>query len=125
MLKGAAIAVIVLASATGALADAQTECGSENAPDQTIIACSQFIKVDSRAAWAYFKRGNAYQFKGELDRAIADYGEAIALDPKVAPAYNHRGHAYQAKGDLDRAIADRDKANGVASEDEPADKHGW
>src|SRR5438067_7483390 len=78
MLKGAAIAVIVLASATSALADAQTECDSENAPDQTIIACSQFIKVDSRAAWAYFKRGNAYQFKGELDRAIADYGDAIA-----------------------------------------------
>jgi tetratricopeptide (TPR) repeat protein len=85
MLKTAAIAVavIVLASATGAFADVQTECDNEDgAPDQAIIACSQVIKVDSRAAWAYFKRGNAYQAKGELDRAIADYGDAIALDPK-------------------------------------------
>jgi hypothetical protein len=63
MLKGAAIAVIVvLASATGALADVQTECDSEDgSPDQAIIACSQVIKVDSRAAWAYFKRGNAWR----------------------------------------------------------------
>src|SRR5258708_29914745 len=107
MLKRAAIAVIVLAaSATGALADAQTECDSEDAPDQTIIACSQVIKVDSRAAWAYFKRGNAYQFRGELDRAIADYDAAIPLHPKLSLAFHNRGHAYQAKGDLDRAIAD-------------------
>src|SRR5712691_11733548 len=111
MLKRAAIAVIVLAaSATGALADAETECDREDgSPDQAIIACSQVIKADSRAAWAYFKRGNAYQVKGELDRAIADYGEAIVLDPKLAIAYNNRGNAYQAKGDHDRAIADFDK----------------
>src|SRR5258708_2186300 len=111
MLKRAAIAVIVFAaSATGALADAKMECDSEDAPDQTIIACSQVIKVDSRAAWAYFKRGNAYQCRGEPDRAIADYDDAIALDPNLALAYNNRGNAYQAKGDHDRAIADFDKA---------------
>src|SRR5205823_14783342 len=69
MLKRAAIAVIVLASATGALADAQTECDSEDgSPDQAIIACSQVIRVDPRAAWAYFKRGNAHQVKGGRDR---------------------------------------------------------
>src|SRR5229473_1783812 len=112
MLKRAAIAVIVvLASATGALADVQTECDSENgSPDRAIIACSQVIKADPRAAWAYFKRGNAYQVKGELDRAIADYGEAIVLvDPKDAAAgaaHFNRGNSYQAKGELDRAIAD-------------------
>src|SRR5580700_6801725 len=108
MLKRAAIAVIVLASAAGALADAQTECDSEVAPDQAIIACSQVIKVDSRAAWAYFKRGDAYQAKGKLDRAIADYDTAIALDPKYVAAYHNRGVAHKDKGDFDRAIADYD-----------------
>src|SRR3954454_12697707 len=111
MLKRAAIAVIVvLASAIGALADVQTECDSEDgSPDQAIIACSQVIKADPRAAWAYFKRGNAYQVKGELDRAVADYDGAIVLDPQLALAYNKRGNAYQAKRDHDRAIADFDK----------------
>jgi len=110
MLKRAAIAAIVVACATGALADAQTDCDREDGPpDQAIIACSQVIEVDSRAAWAYFKRGDAYQFKGELDRAVADFDKAIALDPKFALAYNNRGVAYQAKRDHDRAIADFDK----------------
>jgi tetratricopeptide (TPR) repeat protein len=95
MLKRAAIAVIVLASATGALADTQTECDREDGPpDQAIVACSQVIKADPRAAWAYFKRGNAYQVKGELDRAIADYDKAIALDPMLAVAYNNRGNVH-------------------------------
>jgi len=38
-------------------------------------------------------RGRA-DFKGDYDRAIADYGQAISLNPKYDPAYNHRGNAY-------------------------------
>ena len=76
MLRRLAITLFALTCATGVLADEQTECDNENGPsDGVIIACSKVIKGDSRAAWAYFKRGNAYQFKGELDRAIGDYGE--------------------------------------------------
>ncbi|WP_051390054.1 tetratricopeptide repeat protein [Bradyrhizobium sp. Ec3.3] len=59
---------------------------------------------------AYSNRGNAYQDKGDLDRAIADHSQALALDPKNAPAYNNRGNAYALKGDLDRAIADYNQA---------------
>ena len=59
---------------------------------------------------AYNNRGNAYQAKGDYDRAIADYTEAIRLDPKFADAYYERGAAYSAKGDYDRAIADYTEA---------------
>src|SRR5580692_825115 len=57
------------------------------------------------AAASYSNRGNAYQRKGNLDRAIADYNQAITLDPKNAEAYYSRGYAYRAKGDTGRAIA--------------------
>ena len=94
MLRRLVITLSALSFATGVLADEQTECDSEKgSPDGIIIACSKVIKADSRAAWAYFKRGNAYQVRGELDRAIADYGEAIVLGPQFALAYNNRGNA--------------------------------
>jgi hypothetical protein len=32
-------------------------------------------------------------YKGDSDRAIADYSNAIELDPKLAPAYTNRGDA--------------------------------
>jgi tetratricopeptide (TPR) repeat protein len=48
----------------------------------------------------------AWQTKGDLDRAIADYDQAIRIDPKNTRAYSVRGVAWAAKGDLDRAIAD-------------------
>lgn len=63
-----------------------------------------------RRANAYYNRGSGYDFKGEFDRAIADYGEAIRLKPNFAFAYYARGSAYIEKGEYDRAIADLDAA---------------
>src|SRR5262249_28209402 len=94
MLKRAAIAAIALACATGALADAETECqgqGLSGTPDQVIVACSQVIKADSRAARTYFNRGLAYQDKGDLDRAIVDYRKALELEPKNGDAWRMLG----------------------------------
>jgi tetratricopeptide (TPR) repeat protein len=46
----------------------------------------------------------------DVDRALADFGEAIRLDSKLVAAYDARARAWQGKGDLDRAIADCDEA---------------
>ena len=59
---------------------------------------------------AFGIRGDAYQKKGDFDRAISDYGEVIKLDSEKAAAFNNRGDAYQEKGDFDRAISDYDEA---------------
>lgn len=61
-------------------------------------------------ATAYYNRGTAYGYKGEFDRAIADYTKFIAIRPNYAPAYVNRGSAGGAKGELIPAIADYTRA---------------
>lgn len=45
-------------------------------------------------------------YRGDNDKAIADYDEAIRLNPNDADAYKYRGIAYWLKADYIHAIAD-------------------
>jgi tetratricopeptide (TPR) repeat protein len=47
-----------------------------------------------------------YSVKGDLDRAIADYGQAIKINPNYVNAYYNRGNMYLTKGDNNKAISD-------------------
>ena len=104
---------ILLLLALPAAADNWSDCLSFHT-DLSIKGCTTIIKVKGESkhglAVAYFNRGDAYSYKGDLDRAIADYDQAINLEPTYALVYSKRGNAYSYKGDLDRAIADYDKA---------------
>ena len=86
----AALAAVALFPTTAAADDWDT-CGKQSG-DLAIAACSRAI--DSRRytgqslAQLYTARGVAYQAKGDLDRAIADFNEAIRLDPKGALHYS-------------------------------------
>ena len=51
-------------------------------------------------------RAQAFQKKGELEKAIANYTEAIRQDPNWAVLYINRGGIYADKGDLGRAMDD-------------------
>jgi tetratricopeptide (TPR) repeat protein len=67
--------------------------------------------------FTFTTRGNAYESKGDLDRAIQDFDEAIRLDP-VGAVFIARGIAYASKGQYDRAIVDYSSAiNSLDSED--------
>ena len=66
--------------------------------------------LDAKSAIALFNRGRVYFSKGEIDRAIADYGAAIDIGPTHASAFESRGFAYLSQGQIDKAIADYDEA---------------
>ena len=102
-----------LATAIGALlalhacSDAQQDCIQDKDRDLQVRACTDIIRGDASAAWAYHNRANAYEAKGDYDRAIADYTEAIGVSGgRFVQAYGARGFVYGEKGDYDRAIAD-------------------
>ena len=67
---------------------------------------TETIRFNPKLARAYYGRGTAYSFKGEFDRAIAEFTEAIRLDPTFAKAFCNRGYAYSKKGEFGRGIAD-------------------
>jgi tetratricopeptide (TPR) repeat protein len=107
MLKYLAMLILPLCG-TPAWADAASDCGQKEDQDLRIRGCTQLIQQNrdpKLMAGAYANRGLGYRYKGEYDRAIADYNRAIKIDPK-APVYNNRGWAYYQKGDYDRAISD-------------------
>jgi lipoprotein NlpI len=58
----------------------------------------------------YANRGNAYQYKGDHDRAVDDYDEATRLGPKLASPYIGRCRAHRSKGKSALALADCNEA---------------
>jgi tetratricopeptide (TPR) repeat protein len=110
----AASAIFAMLSAA-ALADDKSDCRNNGNRDLQIKGCSALIERDAKDAMAYHNRGIAYQFKGDLDRAIADYNKAIELRPNYARAYESRGSAYASKGVFTNAVADVTKATELAA----------
>jgi len=114
LLPVAASAIFAMLSAA-ALADDKSDCRNNGNRDLQIKGCSALIERDAKDAMAYHNRGVAYQFKGDLDRAIADYNKAIELRPNYARAYESRGSAYASKGVFTNAVADVTKASELAA----------
>jgi tetratricopeptide (TPR) repeat protein len=82
--------------------------------DLQIEVCTAIIETPEQSprnrAVAYKNRGNAWDAKGDYDRAIDDFSAAIRLDPNYGIAYSNRGRAWTVLLELDRAIADFNEA---------------
>jgi tetratricopeptide (TPR) repeat protein len=107
-------ALLLFAAPALAASEADHDACVKGSGDAAIAGCAAIIAdrgepVRSRAA-AHLNRGYEWGAKGDLDRAMADYGAAIELDPQYAAAYYRRGLALRDKGDLDRALADHTTA---------------
>ena len=77
--------------------------------DSGIYFYGQAIALKPAYHEAYFRRGLAWDKKGDIQQAIADYTSAIGIFEK-AVYYNNRGIDYSILQDFDKAMADYDKA---------------
>ena len=105
----ACMAVVVLAGLPRVAAADEWDSCVKLSDDLAVAGCSRAI--DSRQytgrslARLYARRGGAYQTKGDLNRAMADFNESMRIDPTYPAAYNNRGNTWYHRGDFDRAIA--------------------
>jgi tetratricopeptide (TPR) repeat protein len=110
LLPAIASALVVLIGVFAAPARADdTETCRKWAGDDALAACSRLIETrhGGDLAQAYVWRGITYtRFKGDWDRAIADFSEALRLGSKDPGAYAGRAAGYIRKGDVDRALPD-------------------
>jgi tetratricopeptide (TPR) repeat protein len=51
--------------------------------DRAIADYTEALRLDPKYTFAYYNRGDAYRYNGDLDRAIADYTEALRLVPGI------------------------------------------
>lgn len=72
----------------------------------TMSVCKSDDAAKALDAKTLLARGDEFNIKGDLDRAIADYDAALKVDPAFAEALNSRGMAWRAKGDRRRALTD-------------------
>src|SRR6188508_473441 len=68
-------------------------------------------------ALACFERGLAHQRKGEIEQALAAYGEAIRLEPTLVRPYHFRGRIHAQRRAYDSAVADLTQALAVGPAD--------
>lgn len=62
-------------------------------------------RTDKDMAWLYDYLGQAYFYKGNVDRAIDSYKKAIVFQPRFASPYTNLGVAYEKKGLPNLAIS--------------------
>jgi tetratricopeptide (TPR) repeat protein len=111
----ALVAALAAASPAGAqtLEELWQRCDDPKA-DVRIAGCTSVIRSGyesgANLSVAFAKRGLAFAWKSEHERAIQDYDQAIRLNPANASALTNRGIAYTQTGQHDRAIADFDQA---------------
>jgi TonB family protein len=73
------------------LADRATARYRNGDNDGAITTLDGLVRQQPTSVDAYIIRGSAYQQKGEVDKALADFNQAIRLDQKSARAYCDRG----------------------------------
>jgi tetratricopeptide (TPR) repeat protein len=117
-LAGAAIALaLIVAPAAADLQQDVAICNGDVAGaslDQKIASCTAVVESGrysgANLGYVYVNRANAYDDKGDHDRALSDYNRSIELNPNNASAFFNRALAYARKADYDRAISDYNRA---------------
>jgi len=72
--------------------------------------------LDPLSPLPFLTRGDTYRYKGEFNRALADYDQALRLTPDYIPAFVGRGLTFEKQGDIARARVEYEKALSSRSE---------
>ena len=110
MLRALVTCLALVLTAASTFADTRRDCAQHGDLELQVRACSDIIRRNGTAAWAYVNRAWAYLDQGKLDQAIADTTKVIQINPRNAAAHHNRAAAYHGKADYDRTIADATKA---------------
>jgi len=70
----------------------------------TVDNLNDLITLAPNNAGFHLSRGILFKNKGDIDHAMADFGEVIRIDSKRDEAYSRRADVYSDKGDFDHAI---------------------
>lgn len=74
--------------------------------DRALEALSQLVALCPQDAQSYVGRGLAFEARGDLEQAHADYTTAIRLQPEGGGSYFLRARVRQRQGLLEAALAD-------------------
>ncbi|MFT3994080.1 MAG: tetratricopeptide repeat protein [Dysgonomonas sp.] len=77
---------------------------------KAIEICNISLSIDSSDAGGYFSRGVAYQGRGDVEKALADYDKAISINDNYTDAYYNRGVLYDNLENYEDALKDYTKA---------------
>ena len=64
------------------------------------------IQLNDKSAEAFFNRARLYEYKGDLQKALQDYGKAIELDKGMKDAFYNRGLVFARMKKYDEALKD-------------------
>jgi len=103
-----------VASAVTAKTSPPTSTTKPPEPGAMIASATSAKTAPAVSAEALLQRGTEELEKGELDRAVADLGEAAVLSPKDARPLSRRGTAWLRKKEYQKAIDDFSAALQIA-----------
>jgi Flp pilus assembly protein TadD len=116
------IAVMLLLGAIFCLVTepVRADCDERSGVEAAIRGCTDAIGKDPKDASAYYRRGLAYDRRGDLERAMADLTKAIDVESTrrypnsslLSNYYVARGDLFYRKHDYDAAAEDYSKAIG-------------
>jgi eukaryotic-like serine/threonine-protein kinase len=81
---------------------------------EAIAAGESAVRLDPRGVQSNADLGTTYSWKGDLERAIDQYGKTLALDPKAATVHELLADVYARAGKYDQAIAEMRQALSLA-----------
>ena len=100
-------------TATGEALD--NACLQDDDNDLAITSCTTIINNGQASGnldyvWAHISRGDSYQQKGDITRALKDYNTALELAPENPDAFYNRGRLYAEVGNYRAALRDFDQS---------------